>query len=132
MICKRGETGACYVKGRLMPTRALGDLQLKHDEFNFHNYNPELGYRNPIRKENYSGNYINSVPDVQVYDITEKDSFMVLASDGLWDEMNRKEAAKVATKLSKSEEFSLDKNSLNKQLMGDALEHAAKSKGISR
>jgi len=72
------------------------------------------------------------VPDVQVYDIAENDAFLVLASDGLWDEMNRKEAAKVASKLSKSEEYSLDKNSLNKQLMGDALEHAAKSHGISR
>ena len=47
-----------------MPTRALGDLSLKHDEFNFHNYNPELGYRNPIRKENYSGKYISPEPDV--------------------------------------------------------------------
>jgi len=37
-----------------------------------------------------------------------------LASDGLWDELNRKEAANVATKLSKSEEYSLDRNSLTK------------------
>jgi pyruvate dehydrogenase phosphatase len=35
-LCKR--KSACYVKGRLMPSRALGDLHLKLDEFNFHNY----------------------------------------------------------------------------------------------
>lgn len=36
---------ACYIKGNLMPSRALGDLRLKHAEFNFHNYSTELGYR---------------------------------------------------------------------------------------
>lgn len=59
----RGE-GACYVKGRLMPSRALGDLALKHDEFNYHYGTPEYGYRPPIPKENYTGPYINHLPDV--------------------------------------------------------------------
>lgn len=36
VICR--SKSACYVKGRLMPTKALGDLHLKLDEFNFHNY----------------------------------------------------------------------------------------------
>ena len=41
VYCKRPGTttekpGGCYVKGRLQPSRALGDLSLKHDEFNFH------------------------------------------------------------------------------------------------
>ena len=46
-----------------MPTRALGDLRLKLDEFNFHNYSPELGYRRPHPKENYTGPYISHHPD---------------------------------------------------------------------
>ncbi len=33
VICKRENT-ACYVKGRLQPTRSIGDLRLKHKEFN--------------------------------------------------------------------------------------------------
>jgi hypothetical protein len=69
VICK--SKTACYIKGRLMPSRALGDLHLKLDEFNFHNYSFDLGYRPPMRKENFSGNYISSVPDVQVFDLTE-------------------------------------------------------------
>jgi pyruvate dehydrogenase phosphatase len=36
VICR--SKAACYIKGRLMPSRALGDLHLKMDEFNFHNY----------------------------------------------------------------------------------------------
>lgn len=39
--CKRNDNKACYVKGNLMPTRALGDLRLKFAEFNFHNYPPD-------------------------------------------------------------------------------------------
>lgn len=62
VVCKRGGAGACYVKGNLMPTRALGDLRLKHEEFNFHNYSTEHGYRQPIRP--YSSGYITHKPDV--------------------------------------------------------------------
>lgn len=29
-ICSPRYSGACYVKGRLMPTRALGDFYMKH------------------------------------------------------------------------------------------------------
>lgn len=29
IVCKKPEEKACYVKGNLMPTRALGDLRLK-------------------------------------------------------------------------------------------------------
>lgn len=73
-----------------MPSRAFGDLRLKHDEFNFHNYPPEHGYRQPIPKANYTGGYISHVPDVQVFDLTENDKFLVIATDGLWDEFDRK------------------------------------------
>ena len=47
-ICKRGDPKACYVKGGLMPTRSLGDFRLKLREFNFHNFDADLGYRRPI------------------------------------------------------------------------------------
>ena len=61
-VCKRGDPKACYVKGGLMPTRALGDLRLKMSEFNFHNFSRDLGYRNPI--PNFNGPYITHEPDV--------------------------------------------------------------------
>lgn len=81
-----------------MPSRAFGDFRLKHDDFNFHYFSPELGYRRPIAKENYNGPYITHKPDVQVFDLTERDQFLVLASDGLWDELNRKESARILSK----------------------------------
>jgi pyruvate dehydrogenase phosphatase len=61
-ICKRNDPKACYVKGGLMPTRALGDLRLKKPEFNFHNHSPELGYRRPIPK--FTGPYVTHEPEI--------------------------------------------------------------------
>ena len=57
VICKRDNMTACYVKGRLQPTRALGDLRLKHAEFN----NPEgltseHDYQTPLKT--FTGPYI--------------------------------------------------------------------------
>lgn len=76
-----------------MPTRAFGDFRLKKSEFNFHNFPPDLGYRVPIPK--YNGPYITHEPDIQVIDLTKKDKWLVLASDGLWDEISRKKAAEI-------------------------------------
>jgi pyruvate dehydrogenase phosphatase len=63
VICKDAlENKACYVKGNLMPTRALGDFRLKKAEFNNHSYSRDLGYRNAIPV--YNGPYITHVPDI--------------------------------------------------------------------
>ena len=130
VICKSKD--ACYIKGRLMPSRALGDLHLKLDEFNFHNYSYELGYRTPIRKENYSGKYISSEPDVQVFEITNEDKFLVLASDGLWDELNRKKSAVLTSELADDPKYELNAKTLSNKLMNECLDIAAKKQGITR
>lgn len=83
VICKSPE--ACYVKGSLMPSRALGDFRLKHEEFNFHNRDPRYGYRQPLR--DYKGNYITHKPEIREFELTSQDAYLVLASDGLWDVM---------------------------------------------
>lgn len=82
-----------------MPTRAIGDLRLKLKEFNFHDFTPEYGYRKPI--PTFTGPYISAEPDIQVFTLTPKDKYLILATDGLWDEIKRKESAKIATKLVK-------------------------------
>jgi len=91
--CKGRDQKACYVKGNLMPTRAFGDLRLKMAEFNFHNHPIELGYRNPIPK--FNGPYITHQPTVEVVELTNDDQFLVLASDGLWDEIPRKKVPEI-------------------------------------
>lgn len=93
--CKGRDQKACYVKGNLMPTRAFGDLRLKMQEFNFHNHPIELGYRNPI--PTFNGPYISHQPTVEVIELTKDDQFLVLASDGLWDEIPRKKTPEIIT-----------------------------------
>ena len=86
---------ACYVKGGLMPTRSLGDFRLKYREFNFHEFGRDHGFRKSIPF--FTGPYVSSEPDIQVFDLTPSDRYLVLASDGLWDEISRKQAAEIAT-----------------------------------
>lgn len=122
--CKRNDNKACYVKGNLMPTRAFGDLRLKLPEFNFHNHPSELGYRNPIPK--FNGPYITHEPEIMVIDLTKNDHYLVLASDGLWDEISRKKAAEVI----KGKDGEL--KSVASSLFDAALDHVSKDRGISR
>lgn len=116
---------ACYVKGRLMPTRAFGDFHLKYEEFN----NPE-GYSslhgfNKSRIEKFTGPYVSHEPDIQVRNIRSGDKFLILASDGLWDEMSEQEAAEFVAEARSAQEAA-------EILLDRALNHAAEQSRMSR
>ena len=88
---------ACYVKGRLQPTRSLGDFYMKYKEFN----NPPLNVEERFFRrviDNFNGPYIESVPDIQVFELCEEDEFLVLATDGLWDWLNSYDAAEIISR----------------------------------
>ena len=87
----------CYVKGGLQPTRSFGDFRLKHRDYNFHNFTEELGYRLPIPI--YSGPYITYQPDIKVHKITSEDKYLILATDGLWNNFPRKQTSKFVQNL---------------------------------
>ena len=70
-----------------MPTRALGDYRLKHADFNFHEFTPDQGYRAPIKT--YTGPYITHEADIITHQLRPEDEFVVMASDGLWDELTK-------------------------------------------
>ena len=72
-----------------MPTRAFGDFRLKYKEFNEHEFSGSRGFRREL--SNYHGPYITHKPDIRVHTITSEDSFLIMATDGLWDEMNEKD-----------------------------------------
>ena len=122
VVCRAKD--ACYVKGNLMPTRALGDFRLKKAEFNFHNFNRELGYRAPIEK--YNGPYITHVPEVQTVELTGADEYLILASDGLWDEVGRTEAVQLLEGHLGSQE------QVAERLFRAAIENISKEKGYSK
>ena len=96
--CK--SSSSCYVKGHLQPSRSLGDAYLKYQEFR-----PGLDqnsalqpytHRDPARSRRvrapFSPPYVLSDPEIQHITLTEDDDFLILASDGLWDEMTPKQA----------------------------------------
>lgn len=92
-IIRCSSPDACYVKGSLMPSRAIGDFRLKHEEFNFHNKNFELGYRPPLR--NFKGPYITHRPEIREFDLTSKDQYIVLATDGIWEEIKTEDVGSI-------------------------------------
>ena len=90
---------ACYVKGRLQLTSALGDLYLKYPEFNA----PASSHRSGGRHipPPYTPPYVNSVPEVTTVRLQRgggdacTDRFVILATDGLWDELTDQEAVSI-------------------------------------
>lgn len=124
-IVHQSSATAWYVKRRLMPTRAFGDLHLKHQEFNNPlNLSRQHGFKSRI--DPWNGPYITHVPEINVFDISDKTKGYVLASDGLWDEMKARD---VAMKFSQNP--SINPQKFVDRLMQDALEHAAATNGLS-
>ncbi len=67
-------TNYCYVKGRLQPTRSLGDFYLKDKQYNFTNL------------AIFTGPYITHKPKITIFDNTKiLGKTLVIATDGLWD-----------------------------------------------
>jgi len=115
---------ACYVKNGLMPSRAFGDLRLKMKEFNYHSFSPEHGYRRPI--PDFEGPYITHKPDIKVHTIDPKDKWLVLASDGLWDEMKRKDSARMVDPQQENQ------NEILQLWLKKAIEHARNEANLSK
>lgn len=98
VICKRPDGTVCYVKGRLQPTRSLGDFHLKYKEFNLYS---ESGYKKPIL--NFNGPYISATPEITVYELDySKDKYLLLGTDGLFDFVRTTEIADFLTESDKS------------------------------
>ncbi len=55
-----------------------------------------MEYQSPLK--NFSGNYITAIPEVTSFDLTPKHRWVVMASDGLWDQLGRQEVAEVFRK----------------------------------
>lgn len=91
VVCK--SPTACYVKGRLQLTRALGDAYLKYPEFN----EPQYPHRSAGRKVSspYTPPYVKTIPDVFYLPLEPSYKFVILASDGLWDYISPQEAVEI-------------------------------------
>lgn len=74
------------IKGRLEPSRGLGDALFKSKFFNLHLV-PESRIEEP-----YDPPYTTAVPDIIHYQLQRGDSFLILSTDGLWNILSNEEA----------------------------------------
>jgi len=69
------------VKGALQPTRGFGDGPYKRNDY-FRNY-----WRRSVRYDVWTPPYTTAEPDITQYTIQPNDEFIVLASDGLYQDL---------------------------------------------
>ncbi|KAJ0389768.1 hypothetical protein P43SY_011881 [Pythium insidiosum] len=83
-----------YVKGRLQPTRSLGDTYMKVRDVNKAPMPRGLRIRG-----NFSRPYISAIPDVFEVDLADRQpEFVVLGSDGLYGELSNEEIVDLVDK----------------------------------
>eukprot|EP00644_Phytophthora_capsici_P008749 jgi/Phyca11/506627/fgenesh2_kg.PHYCAscaffold_20_\ len=86
IVCEIGQKNF-YVKGRLQPTRSIGDTYMKVKDVNRSPMPRGLRIRGSFRKP-----YISAVPDIFQIDLKDrKPEFVVLGSDGLFGELRNEE-----------------------------------------
>lgn len=71
------------MKGRLQPTRALGDYHLKYSHL----------FKG---KGNFNGPYITCEPDIKIFPIFNDFQTIVVASDGVWDFLKKNKVAEAS------------------------------------
>ena len=108
---------SCYVKGALMATRTIGDFRLKFSEFNSKPYGSEYGFRKSMMK--FTGPYVTSKPDIKKFEIKENDKFLIMGTDGLWDEISISDICKIVKENSEKPE------SIPRKLLDKVLSNAA-------
>ena len=105
---------ASYVKGRLQPTKSLGDMYLKFKEFNDISILDAEFKKQAISYEEFNGPYIDHIPEITSHILNEDDEFVVLATDGLWELLSSREVCEI-----------INENNENKLNITDALRKAA-------
>ena len=95
-IIKCYRHNACYVKGALQPTRALGDFSLKYLFFDIRDLK-NINLYDKYNK-NFNGPYISSIPDIQVFDLEQNYKYLIMGSDGLWDVAKSRDISQLITK----------------------------------
>lgn len=74
-------------------TRAIGDVYLKHNEFN------EAPLPTQYRQEPIVQPFLKAEPTIGTYPLGPNDRFVIFASHGFWDHTNNEDAANIVNDL---------------------------------
>ena len=121
---------SCYVKGMLQPTRSLADFYLKYKIFDLPNdiLKNYKKYENEIN--NYKGPYISSKPDIKIINLKYSDKYLIMASDGLWDEIKSSEIKEKMDEILNYDSMLLEIDGISFGLMYTILNKTAKNNNM--
>ena len=128
-ICYNAKT--CYVEGMLQPTRSFADFTLKYRIFNLPNdvINNYKKYESEINK--YQGPYINSKPDIKIINLKKTDKFLIMATDGLWDDIKSSEIKEKIDEFMKYDDTLIDVDGVSFGLLYHILDKISKNNNMS-
>ncbi|KAI5059511.1 hypothetical protein GOP47_0026167 [Adiantum capillus-veneris] len=110
--------GVWRVKGIIQVSRSIGDVYLKKPEYNkdhrFSRSGSPLLLKKPV---------LSAEPSLHERALSHEDSFLIFASDGLWEHMTDQEAVDMVQKGSR--------NGIARSLVRAALQQAAKKREMS-
>ncbi|CAM9000646.1 unnamed protein product [Rhodiola kirilowii] len=82
--------GVWRVKGIIQVSRSIGDAYMKHEEFNREPINAKFRLPEPMHMP-----YMSANPTVISHQLHPNDSFVIFASDGLWEHLSNEQAVEI-------------------------------------
>ncbi|KAK4257893.1 hypothetical protein QN277_007421 [Acacia crassicarpa] len=107
--------GVWKVKGIIQVSRSIGDVYMKHAQFNRKPINRKFRLPEPMNMP-----ILSASPDIISHPLQSSDSFLIFASAGLWEHLNNEEAVNIVQSNPRPKGSA-------KRLIKAALEKAAKN-----
>lgn len=71
-------------------SRSIGDAYMKHAEYNREPLNQRLRFSGPMNMP-----ILSAKPTIISHPLCQNDSFLIFASDGLWEQLSNEEAVNI-------------------------------------
>ncbi|CAN8270224.1 unnamed protein product [Cochlearia groenlandica] len=82
--------GVWRVKGIIQVSRSIGDMYMKKQEFNREPINQKFRLSEPIKRP-----LMSATPTILSHPLHPSDSFLIFASDGLWEHLTNEKAVEI-------------------------------------